>query len=107
MSLPPAKIPLQRPIADPDPVVCNTTSGYTGQVGKLHLMRVFVAVANAQSMAGAARELGLSPPAVTKAVNALEVELGIRLLTLTTRAIDLTPAAARSRSYFGHSSQPR
>ena len=52
---------------------------------RFHLVSVFVAVVDAQGFAGAARKLGLSPPAVTRAINELEAHLGLRLLTRTTR----------------------
>ena len=35
---------------------------------RLQAMQIFVAVADAQGFAGAARRLGISPPAVTRAV---------------------------------------
>lgn len=62
---------------------------------RFHLMNVFVAVAEAESFAGAARRLRLSPPAVTRAVVALEERLGVRLLTRTTRVVRVTEAGAR------------
>jgi len=62
---------------------------------RLHLINVVVAVADASSFAGAARKLGLSPPAVTRAINELERSLGVRLLTRTTRVVRLTEAGAR------------
>jgi DNA-binding transcriptional LysR family regulator len=58
-------------------------------------MAVFVAVAEREGFAGAARQLGLSPPAVTRAVAALEAQLGVRLLVRTTRHVRLTDAGAR------------
>lgn len=58
-------------------------------------MRVFVAVAEAGSFVGGARRLGLSPPAVTRGVAALERRLGARLLNRTTRVVRLTEAGAR------------
>lgn len=60
-----------------------------------HLMNVFVAVAEAESFAGGARRLKMSPPAVTRAVVALEERLGVRLLTRTTRVVRVTEAGAR------------
>lgn len=62
---------------------------------RLEAMRVFVAVADGGSFAGAGRTLGLSPPAVTRAVAGLEAHLGARLLTRTTRQVRLTDAGAR------------
>ncbi|MBP0492657.1 LysR family transcriptional regulator [Pararoseomonas indoligenes] len=58
-------------------------------------MRIFVRTADSESFAGAARQLGLSPPAVTRAVAALEETIGTRLLTRTTRSVKLTEAGRR------------
>lgn len=62
---------------------------------RLHLMTIFVAVAEAESFAGAARRLGMSPPAVTRAISLLEERLGVRLLTRTTRIVRVTEAGQR------------
>src|SRR5947207_1969615 len=62
---------------------------------RLHLMSVFVAVVDAGGFAGAARKLNLSPPAITRAVAALEARLAVRLLTRTTRVVRVTEAGAR------------
>lgn len=62
---------------------------------RYHLMSVFVAVAEMEGFAAAARRLNMSPPAVTRAVSALEERLGIRLLTRTTRIVRVTEAGAR------------
>ena len=59
---------------------------------RFHLMSVFVAVAESESFAGGARRLGMSPPAVTRAVVALEDHLGVKLLTRTTRYVRVTDA---------------
>ncbi|MEP7052798.1 MAG: LysR family transcriptional regulator [Pseudomonadota bacterium] len=58
-------------------------------------MQVFVAVGEAQGFAVAARRLGMSPPAVTRSVSALELQLGVKLLQRTTRIVRLTEAGAR------------
>ena len=58
-------------------------------------MRTFVAVAEASSFASAARQLAQSPPAVTRAVAALEERIGARLLHRTTRSVRLTDAGTR------------
>jgi len=62
---------------------------------QIHLMRVFVTVGEQESFAGAARQLGLSPAAVTRAISALEAQLGVRLLLRTTRNVRLTEAGQR------------
>src|SRR5262252_8118397 len=55
-------------------------------------MRVFVRVAQRSGFAAAARELRMSPAAVTKHVAALETRVGARLLDRTTRRVALTEA---------------
>lgn len=62
---------------------------------RLHLMTVFVAVAEEESFAAGARRLGMSPPAVTRAVSALEDRLGVKLLNRTTRYVRVTDAGHR------------
>ncbi len=57
---------------------------------KLHLMEVFAAVAEARSFAKGAVRLNLSAPAVTRAVSELEQHLGVKLLTRTTRQVQVT-----------------
>jgi DNA-binding transcriptional LysR family regulator len=57
--------------------------------------RVFVAVASHHSFAKAARQLGRSPQAVTRAVAALEQRLGTRLLHRTTRSVSLSDDGER------------
>ena len=58
-------------------------------------MRVFQTVAEAGSLVKAGHKLGLSAPAVTRSLAALEKHLGCRLLNRTTRALSLTEAGAR------------
>ena len=62
---------------------------------RLHLITVFVTVVDTGGFAGAARKLGVSPPAVTRAISELEATLGVRLLTRTTRVVRVTDAGAR------------
>lgn len=62
---------------------------------RLHLMTVFVAVAEEESFAAGARRLGMSPPAVTRAISALEERLGVKLLNRTTRYVRVTDAGSR------------
>ncbi len=51
----------------------------------------FVHVAEKRSFRAAASHLGVTPAAVSKAVAALETELGVRLLNRTSRHVALTP----------------
>ena len=53
-------------------------------------MEVFVRVVQAESFSAAARQLNLSPSAVSKQVGRLEDRLGARLLNRTTRRLSLT-----------------
>jgi DNA-binding transcriptional LysR family regulator len=62
---------------------------------RLHLMTVFVTVAEEESFAAGARRLGMSPPAVTRAIFALEDRLGVKLLNRTTRYVRVTDAGNR------------
>ena len=62
---------------------------------RLSAMAAFVAVVDEAGFAAAARKLGQSPPAVTRAVAELESRMGVRLLTRTTRSVRLTEAGTR------------
>ncbi|HZR36843.1 MAG TPA: LysR family transcriptional regulator [Nevskia sp.] len=62
---------------------------------RLHAMKVFLKVVECGGFAGAGRALSMSPPAVTRAVAALEEVIGARLLTRTTRTVKLTEAGTR------------
>jgi DNA-binding transcriptional LysR family regulator len=62
---------------------------------RIDAMQAFVAVADLQGFAPAARKLGLSPSGVTRLIAALEDRLGARLLQRTTRQVTLTDVGAR------------
>src|SRR5262245_41222665 len=62
---------------------------------RIDAMQAFVAVADLQGFAPAARKLRLSPSAVTRLIAALEERLGARLLQRTTRSVTLTDAGTR------------
>jgi DNA-binding transcriptional LysR family regulator len=62
---------------------------------RIDAMQAFVAVADFQGFAPAARKLGLSPSGVTRLIAALEDRLGARLLQRTTRSVTLTDVGAR------------
>lgn len=62
---------------------------------RFHLMQTFLAVVDEQGFAGAGRRLGISPPAVTRAIAELERRLGAQLFTRTTRVVRVTDAGER------------
>jgi DNA-binding transcriptional LysR family regulator len=62
---------------------------------RIQSMQVFVRVADVGGFAEAARQMHLSPPAVTRAVAALEVVVGSRLFVRTTRSLKLTDTGVR------------
>lgn len=61
---------------------------------RFETLRIFAAVADQGGFSTAARALGLSPPAVTRAIAALERHLGVPLLHRSTRAVALTDEGA-------------
>lgn len=63
-------------------------------MGELESIRVFLAVAEQASFAGAARQLGMTPASVTRTIAALENRLGVQLFVRTTRQVSLTSAGA-------------
>jgi DNA-binding transcriptional LysR family regulator len=58
-------------------------------------LQAFVAVAREQSFTKAATMLGVSQSALSHTVRGLETQLGLRLLTRTTRSVAPTPAGER------------
>lgn len=64
-------------------------------VDRFQEMKVLLAVTEAQSFAGGAKQLGMSPPSVTRAIAALESRLGTLLLARSTRSLRLTEAGRR------------
>lgn len=68
----------------------------------LNALRVFVRVAETRSFTEAAKRLGLTSSAVSKAITRLEQELQVRLLQRTTRSVGLTNDGA---SFFEHCQQ--
>lgn len=61
----------------------------------LNALHAFLAVARARNFHAAARELGISPSALSQSVRQLEARLGTPLLTRTTRSVSLTEAGRR------------
>ncbi|MDD2919524.1 LysR family transcriptional regulator [Rhodoferax sp.] len=64
-------------------------------MNRFHLMSVYIAVVESQGFAGGARKLHMSPPAVTRAVAALEDRLSVKLLNRTTRYVRMTEAGQK------------
>jgi len=64
-------------------------------VDRLDELAVFIAVLETGSLAGAARRLRRSPPAVTRTLAALETRIGARLVERTTRRLAVTDAGRR------------
>lgn len=65
------------------------------QQSSLPQLQMFLTVARHRSFSGAARELGVSPSAVSQAVKQLEEQLRVVLLTRTTRSVLPTDAGRR------------
>ncbi|HEU4665411.1 MAG TPA: LysR family transcriptional regulator [Dokdonella sp.] len=61
---------------------------------RIFALRVFAQVARTGSFSKAARELALSQPSVSRIVAALEAEIGVALMTRTTRGLRLTDAGS-------------
>ena len=59
---------------------------------ELSVLAAFLAVADARSFTKAARQLGVSPSALSHAIRGLEDEIGVRLLSRTTRSVAPTEA---------------
>lgn len=62
----------------------------------------FHLLAKQGSLAATAREMGVTPPAISKRLAALESRLGIRLVNRTTRSMSLT---AEGELYFSHAAR--
>ena len=62
---------------------------------RIDAMKVFVAAIDEGSLAGAARKLGKSPAAVSRAIAFLEHQIGAELIHRTTRSLKLSEAGDR------------
>lgn len=69
---------------------------------KFQDIAAFVSVVKQGSFAGAAKQLGLSASAVTKGIVRLEKDLGVQLLTRSTRNVVLTPHSKEFYSRCEH-----
>lgn len=64
-------------------------------VDRFQEMKVLLAVAEAESFAGGAKLMGMSPPSITRVIAGLEKRLGTLLLARSTRSLRLTEAGRR------------
>jgi DNA-binding transcriptional LysR family regulator len=67
----------------------------------LNALNAYLAVARRRSFAAAARELGVSPSALSQSVRQLEARLGVTLLTRTSRNVAVTDAGRRLLDHAG------
>lgn len=65
------------------------------QVDRLHRLAAFEAAARTGSFTGAARELGMTQPAVTRQIRTLERSLGVELFARTSNRSELTDLGRR------------
>ncbi|MEU7040200.1 LysR substrate-binding domain-containing protein [Streptomyces varsoviensis] len=83
-------------------MTASTTPGSRPRQPSLAQLRAFAAVAEHLHFRDAAADIGMSQPALSGAVSALEEVLGVQLLERTTRKVLLSPAgerlAARART---------
>src|SRR5437016_14232213 len=61
----------------------------------LGVLAAFLAVAEERSFTRAARRLGVSPSAMSHTIRGLEEDIGVRLLSRTTRSVAPTEAGER------------
>ena len=64
---------------------------------QLGQIRAFLAVREAGSLRAAARRIGISQPAISKALAALERDLGAELFIRTSRGVRMTEAVAPTK----------
>lgn len=76
----------------PRPAVRRPAPDNRPMLGNLGDLEIFARIVTAGSLSAAGRELGLSPPVVSKRVQRLEERLGARLFQRTTRKVTLTEA---------------
>src|SRR5438309_10545893 len=82
---------------------------------ELSVLSAFLAVAEGRSFTRAAKQLGVSPSALSHAIRGLEEQIGVRLLSRTTRSVAPTDAGAQfiarlgphSRTFEARSSRSR
>jgi len=78
---------------------CSRAPAEKGMPVNISQLRTFLAVVDRGSFSDAARELGISQPAVTMQLQALEADLGVTLLDRAYRRVDLTEAGRALEPY--------
>jgi DNA-binding transcriptional LysR family regulator len=68
---------------------------------ELSVLSAFLAVAEQRSFTRAAKQLGVSPSALSHAIRGLEERLGVRLLARTTRSVAPTEAGEQFLARIG------
>src|SRR3954464_13405793 len=71
------------------------TPAYARRAMNLDQLRAFIVLAERRTFVEAARRLGLSQPTLSRQMQALEEELGAKLLVRTPRGVALTDSGAR------------
>jgi DNA-binding transcriptional LysR family regulator len=69
--------------------------GGSNTMDKLTQLRTFIRVAERASFSAVARDMAVTQSAISKAINALEADLGVRLVSRSTRSVSLTEAGRR------------
>src|SRR5579884_1350847 len=67
-------------------------------INDLGALSTFLTVAEERSFTKAAKRLGVSPSAISHSMRELEEEIGVRLLSRTTRSVALTDAGEHLRA---------
>ena len=66
--------------------------GLSARMPELSALEVLSAIAKTGSLSAASREVGISQQAVSARLTSIEAQVGVRLVTRTTRGTQLTPA---------------
>jgi DNA-binding transcriptional LysR family regulator len=73
----------------------NRTSEIGAAMDRFYEMQIFIAVAEEDGFAAAARRLNISPPTVTRAIASIEERIGAQLLSRSTRSMHLSEIGQR------------
>lgn len=79
----------------PDSLHASVPDTGGAEANRFAELEMLVLVAERGSLSAAARQLGISPSAVSKTMSRLEARLGVQLLQRSTRRLQLTPEGAQ------------